>query len=104
MAKVHFKTTDGRIILVEATEGSLMEAAVEAAVPGIDGDCGGVGSCSTCHIHVDPDWIERTGPADEMERDTLEFNVEPTRCSRLSCQIEVTEDLDGLIVSIPSNS
>ena len=89
---------------VEAEEGySVMEAAVRNGVPGIDADCGGACACATCQVYVDPAWVEKTGEAHAMEREMLEYaeGVEPN--SRLSCQIKVTAELDGLILRLPES-
>jgi len=81
---------------------SVMNAARRIGLAGIEGDCGGMCACSTCHVYVDPQWSDRVGPADELERDmlTFAFDVDPT--SRLACQISLGADLDGLIVRLPS--
>lgn len=100
MATVTFITPDKETMVVENASGNLMEIAQINDVPGIDGDCGGVCSCSTCHVYVRPEWRERVGPAGEEENDTLEFNDTTRADSRLSCQIEVTDELDGLVVEV----
>lgn len=100
VAKINFITPDGDEVLVEASDGTLMEAATQRGVEGIDGDCGGVASCATCHVHIVNEWAERVGPATEIERDMLEFENNMTEFSRLSCQIDVTEELDGLVVRV----
>lgn len=80
---------------------SAMETAVKLGVPGIVGECGGGLSCATCHVFVENDQIELTGRADDFEEEMLEDAVTPaTECSRLSCQIRMTDDLDGLILTI----
>ena len=102
MAKVTFVAAGGGERSVEVADGdSVMEAAVENGVPGIDGDCGGNCACATCHVYVDAAWIDRTGERSEMESAMLDFaeGVEPN--SRLACQITVTAALDGLIVRTP---
>jgi len=80
---------------------SVMELATKHDVPGIEADCGGACSCATCHVYVDPAWTEVTGTADEMEEDMLDFAFDVRENSRLSCQLEITEAFDGLIVRIP---
>ena len=100
MAVITFITPSGQRIVVEATDGSVMDAAWDNGVDGIDADCGGVCSCATCHVHVDPDWIDRTGRAAEDEKALLEFESDVSECSRLSCQMEVSEALDGLVVRV----
>ncbi|MEL6590390.1 MAG: 2Fe-2S iron-sulfur cluster-binding protein [Bacteroidota bacterium] len=100
MAKITFITQDDQRISLEATSGSVMELAVENNVPGIDGDCGGVCSCATCHVHISPQDMERVGEADELEKDLLEFDEKVNELSRLSCQIEISEALDGLEITV----
>lgn len=80
---------------------SVMEAAVDDMVSGIIGECGGGCSCATCHVYVDAAWLGKLPPADEMEEMMLEGAVDPKSNSRLSCQIKMTEALDGLQVSVP---
>jgi len=102
MVKVVFIEHDGNSHEVNASAGeSLMEAAVSNNVPGIDADCGGNCACATCHVFINPEWISKVGERREMESSMLEFseNLKPT--SRLACQIEVSEELDGLIVELP---
>ncbi len=100
MAKITFITTDNELITVEGTKGSVMELAVSNNIKGIDGDCGGVCSCATCHVHVEPEHASKTGKADELESDMLEFDDLTNEYSRLSCQLQVTEDLDGVIFKV----
>jgi ferredoxin, 2Fe-2S len=88
--------------VIDASEGqSVMEAAVQHGVPGIRALCGGSCACATCHVYVDPGWVDRTGDASEMEKDMLGLAVEIAPNSRLSCQIKMTPTLDGLIVRMP---
>ncbi|RZW17407.1 MAG: 2Fe-2S iron-sulfur cluster binding domain-containing protein [Desulfobulbaceae bacterium] len=87
---------------IEAEAGeSVMLAAVNNSVPGIDGDCGGFCSCATCHVYVDPAWIDKVGPADPAEDEMLGLTPDRKENSRLSCQIELTQELDGLVVTTP---
>jgi 2Fe-2S ferredoxin len=79
-----------------------METAIKNAVPGIDAECGGACACATCHVYVDPAWIEIVGKAEPMEEDMLDFAFEVRPTSRLSCQIKVAPKLDGLIVTTPA--
>lgn len=81
---------------------SVMEGAVKNGIPGIDADCGGQCACATCHIMVDPAWIAQTGARSEMENTMLEMVENRTETSRLSCQIKVTEALDGMVVRLPA--
>ena len=102
MAKITFIQHDKSQQTVEAENGmTVMESAVKNMVPGIDADCGGACACATCHVYVEPDWLEATGTREEMEEDMLDFAFEVEDNSRLSCQIKVTDDLDGLTVRVP---
>ena len=100
MPTVTYLTAAGEKIVVENATGTLMSAAVENQVPGIDGDCGGVCSCATCHVHVDPAWAERVGKPNDAEEGMLELEDHVTEHSRLGCQVELTDDLDGLVVTV----
>ncbi len=102
MAKITFIAFDGTKHDVEASNGmSVMEAALKNMVPGIDADCGGACACATCHVYVEPDWVEATGERSEMEEDMLDFAFDVQDNSRLSCQIKVSDALDGLAVKVP---
>ncbi|WP_334174650.1 2Fe-2S iron-sulfur cluster-binding protein [Pseudoxanthobacter sp.] len=102
MARITYITHDGKPYEVEAAPGStVMENAVRNDVPGIDAECGGACACATCHVYVDPAWAEAVGPAEPMEEDMLDFAFDVKPNSRLSCQIRVTPELDGLVVRIP---
>jgi 2Fe-2S ferredoxin len=100
MPKVTFITADKTTVEVPDSSGNLMEIALENDIAGIGGDCGGVCSCSTCHVYVRKDWIERVGLPDSVEKDTLEFNSHYQPNSRLGCQVEMSDDLDGLVVEV----
>ncbi|PZQ45797.1 MAG: 2Fe-2S ferredoxin [Rhodovulum sulfidophilum] len=102
MPKVTFVSADGETTTVEAEAGlSVMEAAVRNDVAGIDAECGGSCACATCHVIVDPDWAGRLDPPSDSEREMLEYTIGPEETSRLACQIELTEDLDGIRVRLP---
>ena len=102
MPKIVYITHDGDTYEVEAEVGtSVMENAVKNLVPGIEAECGGACSCATCHVYVDEAWIEKTGSPEPMEEDMLDFAVDVGPTSRLSCQIKVTADMDGLTVRVP---
>ena len=104
MPRVTFVDHRGGARVVEIPVGhSLMEGAVNNGVTGILADCGGACSCATCHVLVDPGWADLVPPREAAEEDMLEFALEPGPTSRLSCQITVTESLDGLIVTLPAN-
>ena len=100
MAKITFVTSDGESITLEGTSGSVMELAVNNNIKGIDGDCGGVCSCATCHVHVAPEDFEKTGAPNEMESDMLEFDDLTTDYSRLTCQLQVSDELDGVTLHV----
>jgi len=103
MTKITFIEQNGQEHAVEAQNGlSVMEAAIQNLVPGIDADCGGACACATCHVYVDPAWIEKTGKAGALEGSMLDFASEVEETSRLSCQIEVSDALDGLVVRLPA--
>jgi 2Fe-2S ferredoxin len=78
----------------------LMQLAVDNGVEGILGECGGGCSCATCHVHVDPEWFSRVGPAHEVEQDMLEFSGSVSPCSRLACQLLLTDELDGIVLKV----
>lgn len=102
MPRVTFIAYNGNRHSVMVKEGlSLMRAAVDNNVPGIDADCGGQCACATCHVYVDAAWRERTGTRTVMEEDMLNFAAATQDNSRLACQIAVTQALDGLVVSMP---
>ena len=100
MAKIIFITKENEEITAEGTSGSVMELAVNNNVKGIDGDCGGVCSCATCHVHVRSKDMETVGAAGEIEADMLELDDNVTEYSRLSCQIEITDVLDGIVLEV----
>jgi 2Fe-2S ferredoxin len=104
MAKITFIEHAGAEHIVEAPAGqTVMEAAVKHAVPGIDADCGGACACATCHVYVDEAWRPKTGEATAMEMSMLDFAEDVQPSSRLSCQIKITDALDGLIVRLPAS-
>lgn len=78
-----------------------MEGAIDNNIPGIEAECGGMCSCATCHVYVDPTWVEVTGSPQHIEQDMLESAMDLQDTSRLSCQIEVSDELDGLVVRMP---
>ena len=102
MAKITYIEFNGEGHSVEAGSGeSVMSAAIRNMVPGIDADCGGACSCGTCHVFVDEPWLSIVGPPGEFEEPMLDLNPDRAANSRLSCQIAVTDELDGLVVRIP---
>jgi len=102
MVAITFIEFDGTQHTVDAPEGATaMETAVRNMVPGIVAECGGACACATCHVYVDEAWREKTGEPSEMEEGMLDFASEVQPNSRLSCQIKLTADLDGLVLRIP---
>jgi 2Fe-2S ferredoxin len=104
MAKITYIEFNGVEHVVDVPLGwSVMEGARKNGVPGIDADCGGGCSCATCHVFVEPDWQARVGGRNPIEDATIEFADNVVENSRLSCQIKVTEELDGLVVRMPKS-
>lgn len=102
MPKITYITPDGTPREVDVQAGStVMQGAVDNNVPGIDAECGGACACATCHVYVEDAWMEKVGEPSSCEREIIEFAVHVQANSRLSCQIEVTDALDGLVVRIP---
>ncbi|OIQ64501.1 ferredoxin-6 [mine drainage metagenome] len=102
MAKITYVEYGGKEHDVEVANGlTVMEGARDNGIPGIEADCGGACACSTCHVYVDPAWVDRLPKKDAMEEDMLDFGFDVRPNSRLSCQIKVTDELDGLVVSTP---
>src|SRR5690554_549490 len=102
MGQITFIEHNGTTHVVEIAEGqTLMQTAVDNSIPGIDADCGGACACGTCHVIVDQDWIQSTGNINADEQGMLGLTPEKTDTSRLSCQVTVSEALDGLIVRLP---
>jgi 2Fe-2S ferredoxin len=104
MAKVTYIEHDGTEHVIEVKSGlTVMEGAVKNNVPGIDADCGGACACATCHVYVSEDWLEKTGRRSAMEESMLDFAEGVQDNSRLSCQIKVSDALDGLVVNMPES-
>ena len=104
MAKITYIEHDGTEHVVDVKPGlSVMEGAVKSNVPGIDADCGGACACATCHVYVDAAWVDKVGERSAMEESMLDFAENVESNSRLSCQIKVTDELDGLVVRTPEN-
>ena len=102
MAKITYKDNQGNSKTIEVEKGlSVMEGAIQNNVPGIDADCGGSMACATCHVYVEEKWLNKLPKAEEGEIDMIDMAFEPKKNSRLSCQIMVSENLDGLIVMTP---
>ena len=104
MAKITYIEHNGTEHVIDVANGlSVMEGAVNNMVPGIDADCGGACACATCHCYVDEAWLAKTGEIGDMEETMLDFAEGRHENSRLSCQIKVSDELDGLIVRLPES-
>lgn len=104
MAKITFIEHDGESRTVDAEPGqSIMRAATGGGVAGIAADCGGNAACGTCRIYVGADWLAKLPSIRDTEREMLDFTADPTPGTRLSCQIVVTEELDGMVVNLPES-
>jgi 2Fe-2S ferredoxin len=102
MVKITYIDVAGTSRTIEAPIGAtVMETAIKNGVPGIEAECGGACACATCHVYVDEAWREKVGPPSAMEEDMLDFGYDVRPNSRLSCQIKVREELDGLVVRTP---
>jgi 2Fe-2S ferredoxin len=103
MVKITYIDSDDTSRTVDAEVGAtVMETAIKNGIPGIEAECGGACACATCHVYVDEAWQAKTGQASPMEEDMLDFGFDVRPSSRLSCQIKVSDDLDGLVVRTPS--
>ena len=103
MAKITYITHDNQNYSIEIQNGlTVMEGAVQNDVPGIDADCGGGMACATCHVYVKEEWFDKLPKKENGEEDMLDMAFEPKKNSRLSCQLIVSDTLDGLVVNIPS--
>ena len=103
MAKITYITQDNQNYTIEVQNGlSVMEGAVQNDIPGIDADCGGGMACATCHVYVNDEWFDKIPNKEDGEEDMLDMAFEPKKNSRLSCQIIVSDEIDGLTVNIPS--
>ena len=102
MAKITYITQDNKIHTIEVQNGlTVMEGAVQNDIPGIDADCGGAMACSTCHVYVEENWFNKIPKAEDAEVDMIDMAYEPKKNSRLSCQLIVSDEIDGLIVNLP---
>ena len=103
MPKIIYKDYQGTSKTIEVESGfTVMEGAIQKEIPGIDADCGGSMACATCHVYVDEKWIDKIPKAEDAEIDMIDMAFEPKKNSRLSCQIIVNEELDGLEVTTPA--
>ena len=104
MAKITYVEHNGTEHAIDVKNGlSVMEGAVKNNIPGIDADCGGACACATCHVYVDQEWLAKTGERSAMEESMLDFAEGVEENSRLSCQIKVSDELDGLRVTMPES-
>ena len=102
MSKVTYIEKDGKSHTIDIQNGlTVMEGAIQNNIPGIDADCGGSMACATCHVYVKEEWFNKVNTKSEGEDDMLDQAYEPNKHSRLSCQISVSDDIDGLIVNLP---
>jgi len=102
MAKIIYKDYQGNSKTIEVEKGlSVMEGAIQNDIPGIDADCGGSMACATCHVYVEEKWFSKLPKAEDAEIDMIDMSYQPKKNSRLSCQIIVTDELDGLEVTTP---
>ena len=102
MPKITFVDSAGQSRIVEAENGStLMEVAIRNNIPGIEAECGGACACATCHVYVSDEWTDMVGKPAPMEEDMLDFAYDVRATSRLSCQIRVRDEIDGLVVTTP---
>ena len=103
MPKITYIEDSGKSHTIEvAKDLTVMEGAVQNNIPGIDADCGGACACATCHVYVDEQWFDKPPKIESSEEDMLDVAYEPNQFSRLGCQITVTDDLDGLVVKMPT--
>ena len=103
MPKITYIEHNGTPHNIEVSNGlTVMEGAVQNNIPGIDADCGGSCACATCHVYVDEKWFNKLKEKEAAEEDMLDMAFEPKKFSRLSCQLTVTDELDGLVVKMPS--
>ena len=102
MAKITYVEHNGKTHTVEVSSGlSVMEGAIQNNIPGIDADCGGSMACATCHVYVKEEWFNKLPSKEDGEEDMLDMAFEPKKNSRLSCQLIVTDQLEGLVVNLP---
>ena len=103
MSKITYIENNGKEHKIEVSNGlTVMEGAVQNNIPGIDAECGGSMACATCHVYVKEEWFNKLPKKEDGEEDMLDMAFEPKQNSRLSCQLTVSDELDGLVVNIPS--
>ena len=102
MTKITYIESNGKSHQIDVANGlTVMEGAVQNNIPGIDADCGGSMACATCHVYVKEDWFNRLPKKENGEEDMIDMAYEPNKFSRLSCQITVSDEIDGLVVQLP---
>ena len=102
MTNIKYIEFNGKEHLVDVPNGlTVMEGAIKNKIPGIDADCGGACACATCHVYLDETWVEKVSSKEDAEEDMLDFAFDVKPTSRLSCQLTVTEELEGLTVNLP---
>ena len=103
MSKITYFDSSGNSKTIDVANGlSVMEGAIQNNIPGIDADCGGGMACATCHVYVKEEWLNKLNKPEDAEQDMIDMAFEPKKNSRLSCQLIVSDKLDGLIVTTPS--
>ena len=103
MSKITYKNSKGNSKTIEVENGlTVMEGAIQNDIPGIDADCGGSMACATCHVYVEEKWLDKISKAEEAEADMIDMAYEPKKNSRLSCQLIVSDELEGLTVTTPA--
>ena len=103
MAKITYIEHSGKLHTIEVQNGlTVMEGAVQNNIPGIDADCGGSMACATCHVYVKEEWFNKLPKKEDGEEDMLDMAYEPNKFSRLSCQLTVSDELEGLVVNLPA--
>ena len=102
MAKIKYIEHNGKSHTIDVANGlSVMEGAVQNNIPGIDADCGGAMACATCHVYVKEEWFDKLPKKEDGEEDMIDMAYEPNKFSRLSCQLIVSDELEGLVVNLP---
>ena len=102
MPKITYQDNKGNSNTIDVENGlTVMEGAIQNDIPGIDADCGGSMACATCHVYVEEKWLDKLSKPEEAEVDMIDMAFEPKKNSRLSCQLMVTDQLEGLVVNLP---
>ena len=102
MAKITYIEHSGKPHTIQVQNGlTVMEGAIQSNIPGIDADCGGSMACATCHVYVKEEWLNKLPKKEDGEEDMLDMAYEPNKFSRLSCQLTVSDELEGLVVNLP---